>query len=164
MNRGLRSSTPVVLRLRAVPLPLSCPSDLASRRTNPNRVCSPESCAQNQLRFVVPPTNFSFRAKMSTDANMAFLASCFFAQNHSIEGGATYFRVVARGGMLCKSVGRIVVWRECPAAQKVSYLRPPSQLSIPRPTERPTERPTDLLLLKTSARFRPRWASLGRSS
>ena len=82
--------------------------------------------------------------------------SCFFAQNHSIEGGATYFRVVARGGMLCKSVGRIVVWRECPAAQKVSYLRPPSQLSIPRPTERPTERPTDLLLLKTSARFRPR--------
>ena len=54
--------------------------------------------------------------------------------------------------------------RECPAAQKVSYLRPPSQLSIRPPTIPPTccfSKRTALF----SLRFRPRPARfLGRSS
>ena len=99
----------------------------------PQRVARKTSFAS--LR-AMPPTNFSFRAKMSTQTWP------FLLRPESLDRSRSDLLPRSRTCMLCKSVGRIVDSsygeRECPAAQKVSYLRPPSQLSIPRPTERPT--------------------------
>ena len=74
---------------------------------------------------LMPPTTFSFRAKRPTQTWPSIPS---FLRPESLDR-ATHFRVVA----VCYAS----MYGECPAAQKVrSHLSPPSQLSIPRPTER----------------------------